>query len=78
MTEHEAYVAFNMVPDIGAVKLGALIKRHGAQFLHDGSEIRIRNPPNNHGQSGELKPVGGLSLPMLNPDVVVPVIEFFL
>jgi len=49
-----------------------------AQFLHDGSEIRIRNPPNNHGQSGELKPVGGLSLPMLNPDVVVPVIEFFL
>ena len=49
-----------------------------AQFLYDGSEIRIRNPPNNHGQSGELKPVGGLSLPMLNPDVVVPVIEFFL
>ena len=49
-----------------------------AQFLHDGSEIRIRTPPNNHGQSGELKPVGGLSLPMLNPDVVVPVIEFFL
>ena len=30
MTEHEAYVAFNMVPDIGAVKLGALIKRHGS------------------------------------------------
>ena len=30
MTEHEAYVAFNMVPDIGAVKLEALIKRHGS------------------------------------------------
>jgi len=30
MTEHEAYVAFNMVSDIGAVKLGVLIKRHGS------------------------------------------------
>lgn len=30
MTEHEAYVAFNMVPDIGAVRLAALIERHGS------------------------------------------------
>ena len=29
MTEHEAYVAFNMVPDIGSVKLAALVKKHG-------------------------------------------------
>ena len=29
MTEHEAYVAFNMVPDIGYVRLCALAKKHG-------------------------------------------------
>jgi DNA processing protein len=30
MTEHEAYVAFNMVPDIGSVRLSELIERHGS------------------------------------------------
>jgi DNA processing protein len=30
MTEHEAYVAFNMVPNIGSVKLGALVARYGS------------------------------------------------
>ena len=30
MTEHEAYVAFNMVPDIGSVRLAELIERHGS------------------------------------------------
>ncbi len=49
-----------------------------AQFLHDGSEIFIRKPRDEHGQSGELKPVGGLSLPMQKPNVTVPVIEIFL
>ena len=29
MTDHEAYVAFNMTPDIGSVKVAALAKRHG-------------------------------------------------
>ena len=29
MTEHEAYVAFNMVPDIGSVKVTALSRRYG-------------------------------------------------
>lgn len=29
MTEHEAYVAFNMAPDIGYVRLCALAKKHG-------------------------------------------------
>ena len=29
MTEHEAYVAFNMVPDIGSVKVTALAREHG-------------------------------------------------
>ena len=30
MTEQEAYVAFNMVPDVGSVKLAGLIDRHGS------------------------------------------------
>ena len=30
MTEHEAYVAFNMLPGVGAVKVAALMKRHGS------------------------------------------------
>ena len=29
MTDHEAYVAFNMVPDVGAVKVAALARAHG-------------------------------------------------
>ena len=29
MTDHEAYVAFNMVPDVGAVKVVALARKHG-------------------------------------------------
>lgn len=29
MTEHEAYVAFNILPGVGAVKVAALVKRHG-------------------------------------------------
>lgn len=28
MTEHEAYVAFNMLPGVGAVKVASLVKRH--------------------------------------------------
>ena len=30
MTEHEAYVAFNMVPDIGSVKVAALVRKQGS------------------------------------------------
>ena len=30
MTNHEAYVAFNMVPDIGSVRLAALIGQYGS------------------------------------------------
>ena len=30
MTEHEAYVAFNMVPTVGSVRLEALVKSHGS------------------------------------------------
>ena len=30
MTEHEAYIAFNMIPDFGSVKLAALVGKHGS------------------------------------------------
>lgn len=50
-----------------------------AQFLHDGSELFLKAPPKIHNQSGEqTKFFGGLVLPVLKPDVSVPVIEIFL
>jgi alpha-L-fucosidase len=50
-----------------------------AQFLHDGSEIFLRAPLKRHSQSGDqTKFFGGLVLPVLKPDVSVPVIELFL
>ena len=49
-----------------------------AQFLHDGSELLVRKPSARHRQSGDTKPVGGIALPVLKPDVVVPVVEIFL
>ena len=51
-----------------------------AQFLHDGSEVALRMPPKGQrlGQSGDMKPVGGLVLPVVKPDEVVPVVELFL
>ena len=50
-----------------------------AQFLHDGSEIKFRQPPKAHNQSGEQRKFfGGLVLPMKKPDVSVPVIEIWL
>lgn len=48
-----------------------------AQFLHDGSEIMIRRPPARHVQTGDVPHPGGLTLPMLKPNVEVPVIEVF-
>ena len=49
-----------------------------AQFLHDGSELLIRKPSARHRQSGDTKPVGGIALPVLKPNVLVPVVEIFL
>ncbi len=50
-----------------------------AQFLHDGSELFLKAPPKMHNQSGDqTKFFGGLALPVLKPDVSVPVIEIFL
>jgi len=49
-----------------------------AQFLHDGSEILVRQPPKVHSQTGDTHQIGGLVLPMQKPDVSIPVIEVWL
>lgn len=50
-----------------------------AQFLHDGSEIKFRDPPKKHNQSGEQRKFfGGLVLPVKKPDVEIPVVEIWL
>ena len=50
-----------------------------AQFLHDGSEVNIVAPGGaRHGQMGEMRIPGKIVLPVVKPNVEVPVIEFFL
>lgn len=50
-----------------------------AQFLHDGSELKLVPPPTKvHMQSGDTGFVGGIELPVRQPDVVAPVIEIWL
>ena len=49
-----------------------------AQFLHDGSELLFKGPSKRHSQTGDVKPEAGLALPILKPDVSVPVVECFL
>ena len=50
-----------------------------AQFLYDGSEIKLQPPAKIHNQSGEQKgSLGGLVLPMKKPAGEVPVVEIWL
>ena len=63
---------------MGFLPLDFYEKVQYAQFLHDGSELVVRSPIAHHGQSGETKSVGGVVLPIVKPDVVVPVVELFL
>ena len=64
---------------MGFLPLDFIDKVQYAQFLHDGSELLLRRPvAHSGGQSGDTKPVGGVLLPILKPDVVVPVVELFL
>ena len=49
-----------------------------AQFLHDGSEISLRQPPKAHSQTGDTHQIGGLVLPMKKPAVEIPVVELWL
>ena len=51
-----------------------------AQFLHDGSEIKIREGETGHFSEGQTKDETKLvlSIPPVKPNVIVPVIELFL
>ena len=52
-----------------------------AQFLHDGSEIKIRTTKDVsrvHSQTGNTHQIGGLQTPMVKPNVDVPVVEVWL
>lgn len=64
---------------MGYIPLEFWDKVEYAQFLHDASEIIIRQPAKRHGQDGEqTKNFGGLKLPMIKPNIEVPVIELWL
>lgn len=64
---------------MGYIPLEFWDKIEYAQFLHDASELKIRRPSFRHGQDGgQTKNYGGISLPVLKPDVEVPVIELWL
>ena len=51
-----------------------------AQFLHDGSEIKMREGETGHFSEGQTKDETKLvlSIPPVKPNVIVPVIELFL
>ena len=74
---NRAYIHLYDYP-MGMLPIEWLDRIEYAQFLHDGSEIFIRQPPKSHSQTGDTHQVGGLVLPMLKPDVEVPVIEVWL
>ena len=74
---NRAYIHLYDYP-MGYLPVGWLDRIEYAQFLHDGSEIFLREPPKRHTQSGDTHQIGGLVLPMKKPDVSVPVIEVWL
>ena len=49
-----------------------------AQFLHDGSELRIVPPKKGHPSYGGMMLSGGIEVPVMKPNVEIPVIECFL
>ena len=64
---------------MGFLPLEFLDKIDYAQFLHDGSEVKLVSPAKHHGQSGEQAgALGGIKLPVKKPAVEVPVVEMWL
>ena len=51
-----------------------------AQFLHDGSEIKVVSPPTqwDPAEGYQTGTAGGFMLPVVKPNVAVPVVEIFL
>ena len=74
---NRAYVHLYDYP-MGFLPIEWLDRIEYAQFLHDGSELFVKKAPVRHGQTGDIKQLGGITLPMLKPNVDVPVIELWL
>ena len=49
-----------------------------AQFLHDGSELKVVPARDSNNQGGEMRLPGAIALPVVKPDVELPVIEITL
>jgi hypothetical protein len=49
-----------------------------AQFLHDGSELKIVSACESRNQGGEMRMPGAVAVPVVKPDVEIPVIEITL
>ena len=62
----------------GALAVDFLDRIDYVQFLHDGSELMTRSARDSDIQSGEMRMPGQILLPVLKPDVSIPVIEVFL
>ena len=64
---------------MGFLPVAFLDKVEYVQFLHDGSEIALRQPYKRHSQSGDqIGELGGFVLPVKKPDVEIPVVECWL
>lgn len=64
---------------MGSIPFDFASKVAYAQFLHDGSEIKIRTGNRiKHSQSGDIGSRDNFVLPILKPNVEIPVIECFL
>ena len=64
---------------MGFLPVAFLDRVEYAQFLHDGSEIFLRQPTKRHSQSGDQEgELGGLVLPVKKPAVEIPVVECWL
>lgn len=64
---------------MGSLPLDFADKVRFARFLHDGSEVRIAKPHHFvHEGDAETVPKGELKLPVVKPDVEIPVVELVL
>ena len=63
---------------MGALRFSFSDKVAYAQFLHDGSEVRVREPVKRNAQNGDGDTSAYFELPILKPDVEIPVIEVYL
>ena len=74
---NRAYIHLYDYP-MGMLPIGWIDRIEYAQFLHDGSELAIRQPPKFHSQTGDIHLTGGIVVPVVKPNVAVPVIEVWL